>query len=392
MKEFLEGSQAVAKIVRLCQPGVISAYPITPQTHIVEELAQMVANGELNAQFINVESEHSAASVVLGASATGVRVFTATSSQGLFYMGEVVFNIAGMRLPVVMTCANRAISAPISIWNDQQDSVSLRDSGWVQFYLENHQEVPDFHLIAYRLAEDRNIMLPVMVCMDGYTLTHGIETVDIPEQEKVGQFLPAYKAPYKLDINNPMTLGALADPDYYMETRFALEQTQKDVLKLIPKITEEFAKVFGRNYNGLIEEYKTKDAERVIVAMGSVCGTIKEVVDSLRAKGKKVGLLKIITYRPLPADAIYNALKAVERVAVLNRAISPGADAPMTSEIKALFYGKKKAPSVISSFIVGLGGRDITQESIKEIFKKLTSKEVAAEYIDLKPELLVEKI
>lgn len=392
MREFLEGSQAVARIIKLCRPGVISAYPITPQTHIVEELAQMVADGELDSQFVNVESEHSAASVVLGASATGVRVFTASSSQGLLYMGEVIFNIAGMRLPVVLTCANRAISAPISIWNDQQDSVSLRDSGWVQFYMENHQETADFHLIAYRLAEDRNIMLPVMLCMDGYVLTHGVETVDIPEQEKVDQFLPAYKAPYKLDINNPLTLGALADPDYYMETRYALEQTHKDVLNLIPKITEDFAKVFGRNYNGLIEEYRTKDADRVIVAMGSVCGTIKEVVDAMRAKGKKVGLLKIITYRPFPAAQIYNALKNVKKIAVLDRALSLGASAPLVTEIKALFSGKKRAPSVISSFIVGLGGRDITAESIKEIFKKLTAKEVACEFIDLKPELLEEKI
>jgi pyruvate ferredoxin oxidoreductase alpha subunit len=307
-------------------------------------------------------------------------------------MGEVIFNIAGMRLPVILTCANRAISAPISIWNDQQDSVSLRDSGWVQFYVENHQETADFHLIAYRLAEDRNIMLPVMICMDGYTLTHGIETVDIPEQEKVDQFLPVYKAPYKLDVNNPITLGALADPDYYMETRYALEQTHKDVLKLIPKITEEFSKVFGRNYNGLMEEYRTKDAERVIVAMGSVCGTIKEVVDAMRTKGKKVGLLKIITYRPFPAAQIYNALKNVDKVAVLDRAVSLGAGAPLVTEIKALFAGKKKAPAVISSFIVGLGGRDITQESIKEIFKRLTAKELSCEFIDLKPELLVEKL
>ena len=232
MKEFVEGSHAIAEIVKLCQPGVISAYPITPQTHIVEDLAQMVADGTLSSQFVNVESEHSAASVVLGASATGVRAYTATSSQGLFYMAEVVFNIAGMRLPVVMTCANRAISAPINIWNDQQDSISLRDAGWVQIYAEDNQEAVDFHLISYRLAEDKRVMLPVMACMDGFILTHGMETLDMPEQEKVDKFLPVYKPLYKLDTENPITMGILADPDYYMEARYAIQETMKQVIVL----------------------------------------------------------------------------------------------------------------------------------------------------------------
>ncbi|MDD5347453.1 MAG: pyruvate ferredoxin oxidoreductase, partial [Candidatus Omnitrophica bacterium] len=305
MKEFLEGSMAVAKAVKLCRPGVISAYPITPQTHIVEELAQMVADGHLNAQFVNVESEHSAASVVLGAEATGVRSYTATSSQGLFYMAEVIFNIAGMRLPIVLTDANRAISAPINIWNDHQDTISLRDAGWVQFYTEDNQESIDFHILAYRLAEDKNIMLPVMVCMDGFILTHGIETVDMPAQEQVDKFLPPYKALYKLDVDNPMTLGPLADPDYYTEARYAIHETHKKVLALIPKLTAEFARTFGRAYNGLIEGYQTRDAERVIVAMGSVCGTVKDVVDELRKKGKKVGMLKVTCFRPFPVQAVY---------------------------------------------------------------------------------------
>ncbi len=382
----------MAEVIKLCKPGVIAAYPITPQTHIPESLARMVANGQLSAQFVNVESEHSAASVVLGASACGVRAYTASSSQGLLLMGEVLFNIAGLRLPVVLTCANRSVSAPINIWNDQQDSVALRDSGWVQFYAENIQEVADLHIIAYRLAEDRNIMLPVMVCMDGYILTHGVETVDMPKQDEVDRFLPAYKALYKLDPDEPITLGFLTDPDYYMETRFAIQETHKDVLKLIPKITEEFRKIFNRNYNGLIEAYKTKDAERVIIAMGSVCGTIKEVVDALRSKGKKVGLLKINTYRPFPAAQIYETLKSIPKVAVLDRALSLGSSAPLCSEIKAIFFGKKRLPRIISSFIAGLGGRDITQESIKEIFKKLSAKETSGEFIDLKPELLQEKL
>lgn len=390
MKELLEGSLAVAEVVRLCKPGVISAYPITPQTHIVEELAQIVANGKLNAQFVNVESEHSAASTVLGSVACGVRSYTATSSQGLFLMAEVLYNIAGMRLPVIMTTAARAISAPINIWNDHQDVVSLRDSGWIQFHAEDIQEAVDLHLIAYRLGEDKSIMLPVMVCIDGFILTHGLETVNMPSQEEVDKFLPPYKAPYKLDVTNPLTLGPLVDPEFYTEARFALNETHKEALALIPKITSEFSKVFGRNYNGLVEEYQMKDAQRVIVAMGSVCGTIKDVVDELRKKGKKVGLLKVTSLRPFPAGHIYEALKNAPKVAVIDRALSLGSFAPLASEIKAVFFGRPKKPKSISSFIVGLGGRDITRESIKEIFRLLTGKEKQGEFIDLKPELLKE--
>ncbi|MFH0827670.1 MAG: pyruvate ferredoxin oxidoreductase [Candidatus Omnitrophota bacterium] len=390
MKEFLEGSMIIAKAVKLCKPGVISAYPITPQTHIVEELAQMVADGHLDAQFVNVESEHSAASVVLGSEATGVRSYTATSSQGLLLMAEVIFNIAGMRLPIVLTDANRAVSAPINIWNDHQDTISLRDSGWIQLYAEDNQEALDLHILAFRLAEDKNIMLPVMVCVDGFILTHGIETVDMPTQEQVDKFLPPYKPLYKLDVDNPMTFGPLADPDSYTEARYAIQETQKKALAFIPKLTTEFSKVFGRAHNGLVEGYQIEGAERVIVAMGSVCGTIKDVIDELRKKGKKVGLLKITCYRPFPAQEIYDALKNVQKVAVLDRSLSLGSYAPLASEIKASVFGKNKKPQVISSFIAGLGGRDITKDSIKEIFSLLTQKEKNGEFIDLKPELLKE--
>jgi len=390
MKQFIEGSHAVAEAVRLCRPGVISAYPITPQTHIVEDLAAMVSEGKLDSQTVNVESEHSAASVVLGASATGVRAYTATSSQGLFYMMEVVFNIAGLRLPIVMTDANRAISAPINIWNDQQDTISLRDSGWIQLYAENIQDTVDLHFMAYRIAEDKSMMLPVMVCMDGFTLTHGIETVDIPSQEEVDKFLPPYKPLYKLDVDNPMTIGPLVDPEYYTETRYAIEKTHEEALKFIPKVMADFSKAFGRNYNGLVEAYRLEDAEKVIVAMGSVCGTIKDVIDELRSKGKKVGLLKVVSYRPFPGQAICDALKKVSKVGVLDRAVSLGATAPIAADVKAAFFGKKKAPKVISSFVVGLGGRDITKDSIKEIYRLLGTKELSGEFIDLKPELLKE--
>ncbi|MDD3345396.1 MAG: pyruvate ferredoxin oxidoreductase [Candidatus Omnitrophica bacterium] len=391
MKEFLEGSHAIAEVIKTCNPGLISAYPITPQTHIVEDLAQMVSDGQIKSQFVNVESEHSAASVVLGGSATGVRVYTATSSQGLFYMQEVVFNIAGMRLPVVMTCANRAISAPINIWNDQQDSISLRDAGWIQIYAENNQEAMDFHLIAYRLAEDKRVMLPVMVCMDGFILTHGMETVDTPEQDKVDKFLPPYNPLYKLDPAAPLSMGLLADPECYMETRFAIQETMRQCLEYLPGISSDFKGVFGRDYKDLlVEEYQVKDAEKVIVAMGSVCGTIKEVIDEQRAKGKKVGLLRIISYRPFPYARVCAALKNTAKVAVLDKAVSLGAYAPVAAEVKSAFFGKKKGPKVISSFVAGLGGRDITAETIREVFRRLNTKEVNFDFVDLKPELLKE--
>jgi pyruvate ferredoxin oxidoreductase alpha subunit len=388
MKKFLEGSRVIGEIIQRCKPGVISAYPITPQTHIVEELAQLCADGELDSQFVNVESEHSAASVVLGASAAGVRSFSASSSQGLLLMAEVIFNIAGMRLPVVMVATARAISAPINIWNDQQDVVSLRDTGWIQLHGEDIQEIVDLLLIAYRLGEDKSIMLPVMVVLDGFVLTHGLEIVDIPEQVLVDKFLPAFNTSYKLDVDKPITMGPLVDPDSYTEARYAIHETFKDVLNLIPKLSEEFSRVFGRSRNVLVDGYRIEDAERVVVAMGSVCGTIREVVDELRAKGKKVGLLKVVCLRPFPAHEIYAALKNVQKVAVIDRALSLGSSAPLVSEIKASFFGKPKKPRSISSFIVGLGGRDITKNSIREIFTLSNGKEKQGEFIGLKPELL----
>jgi pyruvate ferredoxin oxidoreductase alpha subunit len=387
MREFIEGSLAVAKAVKLCKPGVISAYPITPQTHIVEELATMVANGELNSQFINVESEHSAASLVLGAVATGVRAFTATSSQGLLYMAEVIFNIAGMRLPLVLACANRAVSAPINIWNDQQDVMTVRDSGWILQFAEDNQEAVDLHIMGYRLSEDSRVMLPVMVNMDGYILTHGVESVDVPEQPLVDKFLPPYKPAYKLDTKNPRTLGFLADPDYYLEARFALQKTQEEALGLIPEIGAEFKKIFGRDAGNLVQGYKLEDAKQVIVAMGSVIGTIKDTVDDLRKEGKKVGALKITTYRPFPKQAIFDALKNIPEIAVLDKSISLGAYGPLYTDLLSAFQGKDKAPK-ISGFVIGLGGRDITQKSVREVFEALSGKQVDCQFLGVKPELL----
>ncbi len=384
MKQFIEGSQAVAQVVKLCRPGVISAYPITPQTHIVEGLAKIVANGELKAEFVNVESEHSAASLVLGSVASGVRSFTATSSQGFLLMIEVLFNIAGMRLPLVMTCANRAISAPLSIWNDQQDSMTARDSGWIQLYAENNQEAADLHIQAYRISEDKDISLPVMVCMDGFILTHGAEVVDLPDQSEVDKFLPPFKLENKLDVEDPKTLGAFADPSYYTEARYGIQVANSNALEIIPKVSDEFKKIFGRATGGLVEGYKLEDAEQVIVAMGSIVGTIKETVDELRAEGKKVGVLKIITYRPFPVDAIYEALKDVREVAVLEKAVSMGYAGPLYADLKSAISCKSKI-NKISGFVIGLGGRDITKDSIRQVYSLLSGEEVRCEFIGLDP-------
>jgi len=388
VRKFLEGSHAVAEAVKLSRVGVVSAYPITPQTHIVERLAEFVANGELNAQFINVESEHSAASVVLGAEATGVRAFTATSSQGLILMSEVLFNIAGLRLPLVLVCANRALSAPINIWNDHQDAITLRDSGWIQFYAENNQEAHDFIYQAYKLAENPEIMLPVMVNMDGYILTHGMEPVDIPSQGKVDEFLPPYTPPYKLDVENPLSMGLLGDPTVYLETRYAIQKTLEDVLKLIPKIGEEFKSIFGRKGIALLEKYKIDDAEDVIVAMGSVCGTIKDFIDKKRKEGLSLGLLKIVTYRPFPKKEIFNFLKGKKNVFILEKAVSLGSDGPLYTEIKSLF--EDSLPK-ICGFIAGLGGRDITFNTLEKMLAVGRKEMVSSYFLDVNHTLLRDK-
>lgn len=383
MKVFIEGSHAVAEAVKRCKPGVVCAYPITPQTHIVERLSEMVADGDLKAEFINVESEHSAASVVLGSTATGVRSYTATSSQGLILMAEVLFNIAGMRLPVVLTCVNRSLSAPINIWNDHQDSMTIRDAGWIQLYAENNQEVHDLHFIAYRIAEDKNIMLPCMVCMDGYILSHGYEVVDLAEQEMVDKFLPPYQPEYKLDPEEPLTLGLLGDPNYYMETRWAIQETMKEALDLLPKIESEFSEIFKRQQPVLVEEYKTQDAEKILVALGSVAGTVKEVVDELREEGEKAGLLRIIAFRPFPKDQVFNALKNANKIGILDKSISLGSVSPVYMEISSLFQ-ERGINKNISGFVAGLGGRDITPEVVKEIFKLLDEKPQAVRFVDLR--------
>jgi len=366
MKKYIEGSMAVAEAVTLCKPNVISAYPITPQTHIVEDLSQMYADGVFKGQFVNVESEFSAASVCLGASVTGARAYTATTSQGLLLMSEVLFNIAGMRLPIVLTCANRAISAPINIWTDHSDAMALRDSGFIQLYAENNQEAADLHYQAYKIAEDKSVRLPVMVNMDGFTLTHSFEPIDMPTQEEVDAFLPSYKPEHYLDVKHPMSFGSMVGEDGYMEVRHYLEEAMNNAMPVIEKVSKEFQQKFGRNYGIFIDTYKMEDAETVIVAMGSVIGTIKDSIDLMRKNGIKVGLMKVRTFRPFPKKAIADCLKNIKNVIVIDRASSVGAGGILAGEIRAAFYGNTTVPHV-NSYIVGLGGRDITIKTITDI-------------------------
>lgn len=361
-REVIHGSRAVAEGVKLCDVEVIAAYPITPQTHIVEDLAKMVADGELDAEYVKVESEHSAMSACIGSSATGARTFTATSSQGLALMHEVLFIASGMRLPIVMANANRALSAPINIWNDQQDAMSERDCGWPQLYCETNQEVLDSTIQAFRIAEDKDVLLPVMVNLDGFVLTHTIEPVEIPDAEQVKKYLPDFKPQVSLNPDDPMTQGAFADPSCYMEFRLEQEKAMDRALGVIKKADEEFGKIFGRSY-GHTESYNMKNADIVLVTLGSVAGTIKEVIDSV----DDVGLLRIRTYRPFPKKEILDALKNAKVVAVIEKDVSIGiGEGALYTELKGLLYSSNLNPKTLG-FIVGLGGRDVTLENIKEI-------------------------
>jgi pyruvate ferredoxin oxidoreductase alpha subunit len=378
---------AVADAVKACRPHVISAYPITPQTHIVENLSQMVADGDLKAEFINVESEFAAASVILRASATGARAYSTTTAQGLLLMTEVLFNIAGLRLPVTITCANRAISAPINIWNDHQDSMAARDSGWIQLYAEDCQEAADMQLQAYKIAENPEISLPVLVNMDGFILTHAFEPVELFDQRMADEFLPPYKPKSYLTTKDPVTFGILADPHYYQETRYRLQQAIEAAKQVINDVADEFKRKFGRYSGDLVDTYRLDDARVAMVAMGSVVGTMREVVDDLREKGEKVGLLKVRTFRPFPKEAIHDALKDVETVVVMEKALSLGLGGILLNEMKTAFYGEKAQPRM-RGFIVGLGGRDIPNQSIVDALKKAQSEKVEDHFVDLKEELI----
>jgi len=384
MLKITEGSYAVAEAVRLCRPQVISAYPITPQTHIVEALADMVANCQIDAEYITVENELSALSACVGASAAGSRTYSATTSQGLALMFEVCFNAAGMRLPIVMTIANRAMGAPLSIWNDQQDSISLRDSGWLQFYAEDNQEATDLHFIAYRVAEDHSVLLPALVCFDGFILSHTYEPVDMLSQEDVDNYLPKFSPYERLDAADPISFGMYATPDYYLEFRYEIDNAVKRAKDVITKAGKEFGTMFGRDYSALVEGYRLDDAETAIVAMGSICGTAKDAIDEMRDGGKKAGLLKIRVFRPFPSEEIAQALGKVKRVAVLDKNISLGAKGALALEVKDALYG---SGIPVKDYILGLGGRDVRTKDIREIVA-LLEKGVGDQFYGLRKEVL----
>ena len=364
MMEIMEGSHAVAHAVKLSRPQVIAAYPITPQTHIVEALADMVADCHLDAEYITVESEFSALSACLGASAAGSRVYSATTSQGLALMFEVCYNVAGMRLPIVMTIVNRSLGAPLSIWNDQQDSISLRDSGWLQYYAQDNQEATDLHYIAYKVAEDHDILLPAFVCLDGFILSHTYEPVDMLTQEQVDSFLPAFSPYQRLDADDPVSFGMYATPEYYMEFRYEVDQAMKRSMKAFSAAGKEFADLFGRDYSAPVESYRLDDADTALVAMGSICGTAKDAVDEMRKKGRKVGLLNVRTFRPFPDADLAKALSGVSRVAVLDKNISLGAKGAVALEVKDALYG---SGIQVLDYIIALGGRDVRKKDIAAV-------------------------
>ncbi|NLI62790.1 MAG: pyruvate ferredoxin oxidoreductase [Methanosarcinaceae archaeon] len=367
----VEGSYATAHAVKTARPNVISAYPITPQTHIVEELSKMVANGEIpGCEYINVEAEFSAISALVGASAVGARTYSATTSQGLFLMHEALFNAAGMRFPIVMTVVNRAVSAPINIWNDQQDSISQRDAGWIQIYAEDTQEAADMVLQAYKIAEDKDVMLPVMVCMDGFILSHVYEPVILMDQKEADEFLPPYKPENILDPKNPKSFGALGDPSCYTEFRYSIEQAMDVALQKIEDVAEEFKQITGRYHGGLIDGYHLEDADVVLVSFGSLLGTMKDVVDDYRMRGEKVGILKIRSFRPFPVEAIRKALSSAKIICVIEKNISLGRkEGALFTELKSALYNTENTAPAIG-YIVGLGGRDVLPRHIEEIIER----------------------
>lgn len=389
MLKQVEGSSAVAQAVACCRPEVICAYPISPQTHIVEALSRIVKSGELKGcEFVNVESEFAAMSVAIGASATGARTYTATASQGLLFMVEAVFNASGLGLPIVMTVANRAIGGPINIWNDHSDSMSQRDSGWLQLYAETNQEATDLHVQAFKIAEE--LSLPVMVCMDGFILTHASERVDIPEQEQVDAFLPPYVPRQVLDPANPVSIGAMVGPEAFTEVRYMAHAKTLLALDVIPKVAKEFEEVFHRDSGGLIRPYFCEGAETVIIALGSVLGTIKDVVDEQQATAVSIGVLGIITFRPFPFDAVREALKKAKRIVVIEKAFAVGIGGIVAENIRT---SVSESGIPIYTVIAGLGGRPITKSSLHALFDKAVSGSLEPlTFLDLDQELVDREI
>lgn len=367
-KVVITGNHAVSYGVALARTQVISAYPITPQTQVVELLSKLCEEGKLAARFLKVESEHSAMAALVGASSAGVRTFTATSSHGLALMHEMLHWAAGARLPIVMADVNRAMGAPWSIWTDQGDSLAQRDTGWLQLYCESNQEVLDTVLQAFRIAEA--IRLPVMLVLDAFFLSHTAEPVDIPEQAAVDRFLPPYAPSDRLSTDHPQAVSGLASPDRYMEYRYRMQQAMDDALILIPQVEVEFRRHFGRSY-GMVEEYRTDGADLVLVTSGTITSTTREVVDELREQGQRVGLLKIRLFRPFPAAEVRSALAGAAKVAVLDRNIGFGVGGIFAQEVRAALYNHLEVP--VSGFILGLGGRDVTPAVIREVIERASA-------------------
>jgi pyruvate ferredoxin oxidoreductase alpha subunit len=362
----------VAEAVAMCRPEVICAYPISPQTHIVEGLSAIVKSGELSpCEFVNVESEFAAMSVAIGASAAGARAYTATASQGLLYMVEALYNAAGLGLPIVMTLANRAIGPPINIWNDHSDSMSQRDSGWIQLYAEDNQEALDMHIQAFRLAE--RLSLPVMVCMDGFILTHAFERVDVPSQDQVDDFLPPFEPRMVLDPAEPITIGAMVGPDAFSEVRYLMHAKQRRALETIPEIACEFERVFSRPSGGLVRGYRADDAETVVVALGSVLGTIDDVIDELRDQGVAIGSLGVKCFRPYPLEAVREALQGAKRVVVLEKALAVGVGGIVGQNVRLALSGLSLP---VYDVVAGLGGRPITKDSLHDVLAKAVDDEL----------------
>ncbi len=385
MLKQIEGSMGVALGVSLCRPEVICAYPISPQTHIVENLGTLTRQGKIeHCEYINVESEFAAMSTAIGASVAGARAYTATASQGLLFMTEAIYNAAGLGLPIVMTVANRAIGAPINIWNDHSDSLSQRDSGWIQLYVESNQEAVDMHIQGFRIAEE--LSLPVMVCMDGFVLTHAVERMDIPDQEKVDAFLPPYSPRQVLDPDAPVTIGAMVGPEAFTEVRYLAHAKHIEGLSVIEKVQKEFKAIFGRDAGGLVSTYRCEDADIRILAMGAAVGTIKDTVDELREAGIKVGVVSLKCYRPFPVKAVREALAGSKTVLVFDRALGAGSGGVVMMDVVCAV---RDMALDVKSVIAGLGGRAITKASIAEIVRQAHASTLAdTTFMDLDEDLV----
>jgi pyruvate ferredoxin oxidoreductase alpha subunit len=381
----LEGSLAIAQTVARCRPEVVCAYPITPQTHIVEALSRIVASGELApCEFVNVESEFAAMSVAIGASATGARAYTATASQGLLYMAEALFNASGLGLPIVMTVANRAIGAPINIWNDHSDAMALRDCGWIQLYATDNQEAADLHVQAFRLAEE--LSLPVIVCVDGFVLTHAFEPLEVVPASRVNSFLPEFVPRQLLDPDEPVTIGAMVGPEAFTEVRYLAHVKQLDALDAIPRIAKDFEHAFGRTAGGLIASYRCEDADTIVVALGSVLGTLYETIDELRDHGVPVGALALKSFRPFPRREIRAALCRASRVIVLERAFAVGVGGIVSADIQGALAG---LPIELNTAIVGLGGRAVTRASLRSLVEDARAQRLEPlRFLDLRTDLV----